>query len=559
MRLFTYYALHTFVNQIRKLFKTWVLALIAICVVVGIVIGLGASAIESVVESHEENIEVVEENVEDEEDSDEGMHIRALIETVMPMEDVVEIGVAATILLILVFSLLHADKSVGNIFQPADTVLLFPSPMRPQSVLMFRLAVSLAMYFFVLIYFLIQIPNLMTIFELTVWSSFSLLLMFILTVVFGMLLQVLIYLGASVSERVKKLVQPVCYGILTLVVVSFFLYYKMSGYSLAESALICLNGKYSRWIPLVGWLKGVFMYSMEDNLTGWCVSLGLLVVLGAILLVIIRYIEADYYEDVLTRVQERAELIEKSKNMKMVGIVRKRKVRTKLGPREEIGKGAGANVFFYKSLYNRFRFAHLGFFTKTTETYLLLGIGMALLSRFIFETTNLLPLMAVLGVVVFWRSLGNPLEQDTKMDYFVMIPESIWAKMFWSLLAGTVNCALDLILLLFIGVLVMGVNPFTALLWMPLLLSVDFFATTVGVFIAVSLPPAISEQIKVTIQILFVYFGILPDGLILTLGIAFGHPLLGELLTLIINLLASGLFYALAGLCLQPYGDRMAG
>ena len=31
MRLFFYYAFHTFKNQLRKLFKTWVFVFIAVC------------------------------------------------------------------------------------------------------------------------------------------------------------------------------------------------------------------------------------------------------------------------------------------------------------------------------------------------------------------------------------------------------------------------------------------------------------------------------------------------------------------------------------------------
>ena len=42
MRLFLYYALHSFVNQLRKLFKTWVLIFLLACMLLGGLIGLGA-------------------------------------------------------------------------------------------------------------------------------------------------------------------------------------------------------------------------------------------------------------------------------------------------------------------------------------------------------------------------------------------------------------------------------------------------------------------------------------------------------------------------------------
>ena len=40
MKLFFYYALHTFKNQLKKLFKTWVLIFFAVCMVIGIGLGL---------------------------------------------------------------------------------------------------------------------------------------------------------------------------------------------------------------------------------------------------------------------------------------------------------------------------------------------------------------------------------------------------------------------------------------------------------------------------------------------------------------------------------------
>ena len=42
MRLTLYYALHSFINQVRKMLKTWVLIFIVVCALIGGVIGAGA-------------------------------------------------------------------------------------------------------------------------------------------------------------------------------------------------------------------------------------------------------------------------------------------------------------------------------------------------------------------------------------------------------------------------------------------------------------------------------------------------------------------------------------
>ena len=57
MRLFGYYAWHSFVNQLRKLFKTWVLIFLVICMAVGALIGVGAAMLDDASGEDEEIVE----------------------------------------------------------------------------------------------------------------------------------------------------------------------------------------------------------------------------------------------------------------------------------------------------------------------------------------------------------------------------------------------------------------------------------------------------------------------------------------------------------------------
>ena len=75
--------------------------------------------------------------------------------------DIIELIAGAVILLLFVMSALGADKSGGQIFLPADVNLLFPSPMRPQTVLLFRFLTQMGVSAAASVYLLFQIPNLM--------------------------------------------------------------------------------------------------------------------------------------------------------------------------------------------------------------------------------------------------------------------------------------------------------------------------------------------------------------------------------------------------------------
>ena len=126
MRLILYYMTHTLKNQIKKLFRTWVAIFLLVCVLAGVLFGVGAAVIASLVEDNAGEGSGTEEVLPPEEEPEP-----------LPPETVrsiVELAVGGIVLVILVFSVLTADKSGSSIFLMADVNLLFPAPMKPQAV-----------------------------------------------------------------------------------------------------------------------------------------------------------------------------------------------------------------------------------------------------------------------------------------------------------------------------------------------------------------------------------------------------------------------------------------
>lgn len=543
MRLFGYYAWHSFVNQLRKLFKTWMLIFLAVCFLFGCLIGFGMAALEDAAEPEEPA--VVEEDI-----TEEDLEALQAELDISPM-DLSELIAGGLILAVLVFVALGADKSGNQIFLPADVNTLFASPMKPQSVLLFRLMTQLGTSLLASLYLLFQLPNLTLNLGLSVWASIAIILTWCLTLAVSKLVQILLYTVCSTHTRLKRWLRYGIFGLLLLLAAAYYLYWKASGLGYLQAAAAFFNGGISRLIPLWGWLKGFCMCAIEGNAAGSVLYLAVIVAGGAVLAYIIWHVKADFYEDALSKTQETAELLEQAQAEKGVAIIKRKKDRSDRLRRDGMKYGSGANVFFFKAMYNRFRFAHLGVFTKTSETYLLAALGVAALCRFVFEASDLLPVMLTLGVFVFFRSLGNPLAEDTQMNHFLLIPESTWRKLFWSLLGGTANCFLDLLPAVVAAPLLLGVNPLTALAWLPLIVSVDFFATTVGVFINLSVSPSISSMIKQIIQVMFIYFGLLPDVAVMAVGLVFGQPAWAAVGCTVLNILLGLLFFALTPLFLE--------
>ena len=553
MKLFLYYAAHSVKNQIKKLLKSKVLIFILICFVMGALIGIGAGKLAELSEEREDpgQVEIIEDDPLSGEDVID-VEINVDAQTV---SGVVELIAGAVILLVFVMSILGADKNGSKIFLPADVALLFPAPMRPQSVLLFRLATQLGMILVASVYILFQIPNLMMNMGLSIWACLALGAAWILTVAMSKLVQVLLYTVCSTHAGLKPYLRRAVYGVLFLIVGAYVLFWRQSGLGQLEAAAALYASTASRWIPVWGWLKGIAMFAVEGNWWSAALCAALTLISGAALLVVIPRVHADFYEDAMAKSEETAELIERAKASESGGVIfaRRKKNRAESLRREGMNRGFGANVYFHKALYNRFRFAHLGIFTKTAETYLAAGAGMALLCRLVFQTRTLIPVALLLAV---YRTLGNPLEEDTRLDYFVLIPESTWSKLLWSLLGGSANCVLDVLPAMLAAVLILRGDPLSALAWTALVVSVDLYATGVGTFINLSTPVNAGKTVKQLIQVLFLYFGILPDAAIMALGLILGAPAAAAAIAAAANVGLGLLFFGLTTLFLPPNGGR---
>lgn len=180
----------------------------------------------------------------------------------------------------------------------------------------------------------------------------------------------------------------------------------------------------------------------------------------------------------------------------------------------------------------------------------------ALVCRYNSGGKSFTPVAAALAICVFYRTFGNPLGQDTQVDYFVLIPESAWAKLFWSLIGGTVGCFLDVLPAVAVGALIIGGNPLIALAYVPLIMSLDFYATNVGTFIALSAPVSAGKLIKQAIQAVFLYFGLLPDVIVISVGSALDRRAVALVCAALLNVGLGFLFFAFSPSFLEPKGGR---
>ncbi len=509
VRLFGYYAVHSIKNQIKKLFKTWVAILMIVCLVLGAIIGMVAGVLDG---AFDEDIPV------------DGA------ETVEPAEpdgswkadfSAVDMGCGIVALLTLgmfSFAAFRADKSGCEIFTSPDVNILFPAPIKPQSVLLFKLMCQLGASVVASVYLLFQIPNAMVNLGMTLPTVIAAISAWIFILLFMSLIQILLFTLGSTKLRIKKYIRPVVYAVLLATAFGFVMYWKNGGGEPLNAAVAYFSSDIIQYIPIYGWIVGLFKSAMMSDLVLTGVYFALLTLALIVTVRVIWCIKADFYEEAMARSEQTAELLRGAEEGLAVKSKDKKDRSDKL-KRDGLKFGEGANIYFFKAMYNRFRFAHFKVFTKTSETYLVSAVGVALVLRLGMQINTFVPIALTLGVLAFFRSLGNPISKDIELNCFIMIPEKSYKKIFYSMLAGASDCLLDLMPGMIISGIILGENIFVVFAWMLFIATIDFYSSGVTTFLELSISVTVAKQVKQVIAIMFIYFGLLPNAIIIIIGL----------------------------------------
>lgn len=546
MKLFLYYALHSFKNQIKKLFRTWVAAFLAICFVFGIVIGIGAAIISDTIESNYENNDDTYEAEDYPTDTDENIALTE--EDIEKTIGILELVLGGITLVIFGFYTLTGDKNGSSIFCMADVNLLFSAPMKPQSVLAFRLTAKVGTALLASLYLLFQLPNLASSLSLSVPFVLSLLAAWFIVLIYGRLISVLVYTVASTHANLKKYVTLAVYGAAALIAISFYLYYSShSDADLVETALSFFNNSVSHYIPVWGWIKWmpILMYNGNSILSLLLFSLLLLV--AAIFVIIIWNIKADFYEDAMSKSEE---IAEKLSNASEGRSIKRTRDRTEKLRRDGLKNGMGASVYFFKAMYNRFRFAYFGIITKTCITYTLIACCAAFVMTQILNVQYFIVILMIFGIVVFYRALANPSGIDVEKHFFWIIPCESFPKISYMLLGGTLCSLLDIIPAMVISSLWLKASLPQVIAGVMFILSIDLFSSAANMLISLSLPVTLSQQVKAMIFMLFIYFGLIPVAAVIITGFLLGQPDLFMLISAAVNILLSAVCAIISGGCI---------
>ena len=505
MRLIGYYIVHTVINSIKKLFRTWVAVFLGIVLLFGVIGGVFGVLLGSMLEDTAD----MPGSSYTEEAAEEAEETPASPEETAQTARILEAAAGVIVLALLLFGLYSADKSGSRIFTMPDVNFLFSAPLKPQSVLLFRLILQMGTMLLASAYLLFQLPNLTFNLGLRPFSALAIVLCWGLALLLGKLLTVFVYTLAATHAWVRRFLHPFVLGVTAALLAAVALVSRRGGISLWEAALRVFGSAPGRLVPGFGWLQGIVGYALEGR-----IGPSLLCVLGVLLLTVLLIrltwgMKADFYEDALSHA---AELQEAQQAAGENRTARRKKDRSDRLRRDGLNRGEGAVMFLYKGLYNRHRFARLRVFTGTGLTYFGVFLLAAVLILYASGRTaegcgTLLAVPAAIVLfVAFFRNMGNPLETDMRMPYLRLVPESAFKKLLYAVLAGTYDTAMDVLPGLVIAALLLGTGWWQALGWFLLIVTLDFLLAAAGVFLRTllpsSLPAAVNTMLLMVLRML---------------------------------------------------------
>ena len=518
MRLWGYYALHTFINTIKKIFKSKVMIVILCSFLIGGVVGGSVGFISSLIEDQAQT----ESSVSKDDKTNDPAQMEEDFMTVHA-DAIRESIPAATMILLLVvvlWGIYGGSKKGSDFFLMADANILFAAPLKAQTVLMFRLSFQMLALLFFTFYLIFQVPSMKLILGLDNFAIVAIFLAWGMLLFMSKLMSVFTYTLTATYEHLKKYVVPFVFAVGLLVVAATGAVYISTGNDYMATLRLTYGADWSNYIPVFGWYKAMVMNAINGHVFASLGYMALNLVFLIALVWGIWHIKADFYEDALAGAQKRDDMTKaalEGRNInkdKKQSAKRTQKLEHKVRKSYEL-KGWGASVFLHKSILNRRRFSKFGFVTNTLLLYLAIGGLGAAFMAYKTDLREISVIGLIMALTLFFRNFGNPIEIESSHNWLFLVPEDPYKKVLYAILAGSVDCVLDLLPGIVVAMVILRGNPLMALLWLATLVSMDFMFSCFGLLLQAILPSSAMDVVKSMLQMMLRAF------IIVVIAIAF--------------------------------------
>lgn len=331
----------------------------------------------------------------------------------------------------------------GSFFKMADVNYLFTAPLSSRRILVYglvrSLGTTLALSLFVLCYGSMIQQN----FGISPAAVFALMAGYLITLFAGQIMAVLLYSFCSGNARRKQGVKTAIGAMLLLLLGYVWLSANQAGGMSLEHLLQAVTQRVVLCFPVSGWAAGAVFGLLQGNAADALLFSALVLVgIGAMILCFTAY-QPDYYEDVLQNTEATFAVQQAAREGRIVE-QKKRNVRVSRSG-NGLGRGFGANAFFFKQLKEKRRTSMLLFFDMFSGIAVLICIFLPMLFGDEGNSPNErlgIALMAAVYVLFFSNAAGSWSKEMTK-PYLYLAPEPSWKKLLWATMPSLLKPLLE--------------------------------------------------------------------------------------------------------------------
>lgn len=351
----------------------------------------------------------------------------------------------------------------SSLFTMPDVGLLFVAPISSKKILMYGLISTLGKSLLGSVFILYQVGNLKNNFNYGVSEILILFIIFALMVLFCQLLSIGIYIFSNGNEKRKNLVKTLLYALFAIIILSVLFIQRQEQTTVIKALLQLADTMWFKMLPVGGWMMMFFVGAIQGSFLMMLLPLLLFLGIGIIMISLLTFGKADYYEDVLTSTEFTYQTKNAAKEGRTTNSPYAKKIKVKdqvLG----INKGSGAMTLFYKHMLEmkrKNRFVFVDGFTVFV-TLMVGGIGYIL-------HKNDAPSEVVYGILgsmiylQFFLTIMGRLKTELLKPYIFLIPESSLKKVLAASLTSLLKPCVDGIAMFAAFAIVDGADVLTCL------------------------------------------------------------------------------------------------
>lgn len=336
-------------------------------------------------------------------------------------------------------------KQGSTFFAMPDVNMLFTSPIRPQSVLLYGVIKQMGVSAMATLFMCFQIPNMRNLLHLNGTGIFAVTRAWFIILVCAQVVSLCTYSLTAPYPKRRRIGNYVMYGLIAAVVLGLGAYLLSRGGEM-QAVIDYFGLPVMDYIPLVGWINTYMMGLIGGETARPLMFLLLAVFFPALGIALVQRTNSDYYEDVL-QATERTYVTKQAIKDGKIG-AKNMSENVRAGKSGIVGKGQGASIFFYRHLTEQRRTGMI-ILDKGSLVVIVGAVIGGIILRNLTAKGEITPFIssliafAALAYILYFLTVSGKFTQELTRPFIYLVPAPDILKLFYSNLTTVLKALVE--------------------------------------------------------------------------------------------------------------------